>query len=92
MGLYEREVRFYTDIAPGLEGPVAQCYHAAYDPDSGAFDLVLSDAAPAVVGDEIRGASPDQARLALTRSGSSTVGCSATKPSRAPTGSIASRR
>lgn len=69
MGLYEREVRFYTDIAPGLEGPVAQCYHAAYDPDSGAFDLVLSDAAPAVVGDEIRGASPDQARLALTQIG-----------------------
>ncbi|MGE2731282.1 phosphotransferase [Mycolicibacterium vaccae] len=69
MGLYEREVRFYTDIAPALDGPVAHCYHAAYDADSAAFDLVLSDAAPAVTGDEIRGASPDQARLALTQLG-----------------------
>lgn len=69
MGLYEREVRFYTDIAPGLEGPVAHCYHADYDPGSGAFDLVLSDAAPAVAGDEIRGATAEQARLALTQIG-----------------------
>lgn len=69
LGLYEREVRFYTDIAPGLGGPVAKCYHAAYDPQTGAFDLVLGDAAPAVVGDEIRGASPEQAALALTELG-----------------------
>ncbi|PRC62200.1 phosphotransferase, partial [Mycobacterium sp. ITM-2017-0098] len=40
MGLYEREVRFYTDIAPALDGPVAPCFHAAYDPDTGAFDLL----------------------------------------------------
>lgn len=66
MGLYEREVRFYTDIAPGLPGPVAPCYHAAYDPASGVFDLLLGDAAPAVVGDEIGGATIDQASLALT--------------------------
>ncbi len=26
LGLYEREVRFYTDIAPGIGGPVAPCY------------------------------------------------------------------
>ncbi|MGV0837902.1 DUF7064 domain-containing protein [Mycolicibacterium thermoresistibile] len=70
LGLYEREVRFYTDIAPRLPaGPVAPCYHAAYDPDTGAFDLLLGDAAPAVVGDEIRGASPDRAKLALTELG-----------------------
>ncbi|WP_260759137.1 ecdysteroid 22-kinase family protein [Mycobacterium sp. SMC-4] len=69
MGLYEREVRFYTDIAPRVHGAVAHCYHAAYDPDSGAFDLVLSDAAPAVAGDEIRGATPEQARLALQQVG-----------------------
>src|SRR6202522_3836422 len=29
LGLYEREVRFYSDIAPRLQGPVAPCYHAA---------------------------------------------------------------
>ena len=69
LGLYEREVRFYTGIAPGLDGPVAPCYHAAYDPDSGAFHLLLGDAAPAVVGDEIHGATREQAILALTELG-----------------------
>lgn len=69
MGLYEREVRFYTDIAPGLHGPVAPCYHAAYDPATGVFDLLLGDAAPAVVGDEIRGATTEQAMLAITQLG-----------------------
>ncbi|UNB55332.1 ecdysteroid 22-kinase family protein [Mycolicibacterium sp. YH-1] len=69
MGLYEREVCFYTDIAPGLDGPVAPCYHAAYDAETGAFDLLLGDAAPAVVGDEIRGATAEQAAMALTQLG-----------------------
>lgn len=69
LGLYEREVRFYTDIAPRLSGPVAPCYHAAYDSQTGVFALLLGDAAPAVVGDEIRGATPDQAGLALSELG-----------------------
>lgn len=69
LGLYEREVRFYTDVAPGLSGPVAPCHHAAYDPQTGAFDLLIGDAAPAVVGDEIRGATVEQAHLALSELG-----------------------
>jgi hypothetical protein len=69
MGLYEREVRFYADIAPGLKGPVAPCYHHAYDSETGAFDLLLGDATPAVVGDEIAGATVEQATLALTQLG-----------------------
>ena len=70
LGLYEREVRFYTDIAPALvPGPVAPCYHAAIDTQTGAFDLLLGDAVPAVVGDEIRGATAEQASVALTELG-----------------------
>ncbi len=77
LGLYEREVRFYTDIAPHLGGaggqersdpgnsPVAPCYHAGFDSDTGAFHLLLGDAGPAVVGDEIHGATIEQATLAL---------------------------
>ncbi len=66
LGLYEREVRFYTDIAPTLGGgPVAACYSAAFEPGTGAFHLLLGDAGPAVVGDELRGATIEQARLAL---------------------------
>ena len=69
LGLYEREVRFYTDIAPGLDGPVAPCHHAAFDSETGAFHLLLGDAGPAVVGDEIRGATVEQAMLALSELG-----------------------
>jgi hypothetical protein len=66
LGLYEREVCFYRDIAPRLHGPVAPCYHAAFDASAGIFDVLLGDANPAVVGDEIRGATITQAQLAVT--------------------------
>jgi hypothetical protein len=69
LGLYEREVRFYGDIAPHLGGPIAPCYHAAVDTATGAFDLLLGDAGPAVVGDEIAGATIDQARLGVVELG-----------------------
>jgi ecdysteroid kinase len=69
LGLYEREVRFYTDIAPGVDGPVAPCYSSGYDNETGIFHLLLGDAAPAVVGDEIRGATVEQALLAMTELG-----------------------
>lgn len=69
LGLYEREVRFYTDIAPRIGGPVAPCYSSAFDTGTAAFHLVLGDAGPAVVGDEIRGATVEQALLALAQLG-----------------------
>ncbi len=79
LGLYEREVRFYAEIAGALDGgersdgestaPFAPCFHHAYDAGTGAFDLLLGDAAPAEVGDEIRGATSEQAMLALTQLG-----------------------
>ena len=37
LGLYEREVRFYTDIAPCIDGPIAPCHHAAFNAETGAF-------------------------------------------------------
>ncbi len=73
LGLYEREVRFYSEVAPrlsaGAGGPIAQCYHASYDAGTGVFSLLIDDAAPAEVGDEIRGATIEDATLALTRLG-----------------------
>jgi Ecdysteroid kinase-like family len=69
LGLYEREVRFYRDIAPRLGGPIAPCYHAAVDTSTGVFDLLLGDAGPAVVGDEIAGATTEQARLGVVELG-----------------------
>jgi Ecdysteroid kinase-like family len=69
LGLYEREVRFYGDIAPRLAGPLAPCYHAAVDTATGVFDLLLGDAGPAVGGDEIAGATIEQARLGVVELG-----------------------
>ena len=73
LGLYEREVRFYAEVAPGLVarsgGPIAHCYQTDYQPETGYFTLLLDDAAPAEVGDEIRGATIADATLALTRLG-----------------------
>ena len=69
LGLYEREVSFYRDLAPRLLGPVAPSYHAAFDAASGFFHVLLGDATPAVVGDEIRGATTAQAQLAVTELG-----------------------
>lgn len=77
LGLYEREVRFYAAVAPRLAGPmasrpagpIAHCYHASYRPETGIFTLLLDDAAPAEVGDELRGAAIADAKLALTQLG-----------------------
>ncbi|APE15078.1 phosphotransferase [Mycobacterium sp. WY10] len=69
LGLYEREVKFYSDVAPRLGGPIAECYHTSYDPQTGIFALLLDDAAPAEVGNEIRGATIADATLALTELG-----------------------
>jgi hypothetical protein len=66
LGLYEREVCFYRDIAPRLQGPVSSCYHTGFDAASGIFDVLLEDANPAVVGDEIQGATTAQAQIAVT--------------------------
>jgi hypothetical protein len=69
LGLYEREVSFYREIAPRLHGPVARCYHNGFDASSGIFDVLLGDAPKAVVGDEIRGATNEQAHTAVTELG-----------------------
>jgi Ecdysteroid kinase-like family len=69
LGLYEREVRFYTDIAPRIGGPIAPCFSSGFDAGTGVFHLLLGDAAPAVVGDEIAGATVEQAMLAITELG-----------------------
>jgi hypothetical protein len=69
LGLYEREVCFYRDVAPGLGGPIAPCYHAAVDATTGAFDLLLGDAGPALTGDEIAGATTEQAEIAVVELG-----------------------
>src|SRR6185312_8985803 len=69
LGLYEREVRFYAEVAPRLDGPIAPSYHASFDADGGTFALLLGDAGPAEVGDEIEGTSLERAKLAVSELG-----------------------
>lgn len=92
LGLYEREVRFYHDIAPRLGGAIAPCYHAAVDLSTGVFDLLLGDAAPAVVGDEIAGATSQQAHLAVVELARLHARCSATLRRPPQRGSTATHR
>ncbi len=65
LGVYEREVRFYRELAPRVGGPLAECHLAAIDPAEGWFTLVLKDVAPATQGDQIAGCGLEDARLAM---------------------------
>ncbi len=65
LGVYEREVCFYRELAPRVGGPLPQCHVAVIDPREGWFTLLLEDVAPAVQGDQIAGCSVAQARLAI---------------------------
>jgi hypothetical protein len=65
LGIYEREIRFYQEVAPRIDGPVATCHFATFDTEDGWFTLVLEDAAPAAQGDQIAGCTVDEARLAM---------------------------
>lgn len=63
---YEREVRFYREIADTVAIRVPRCWHADWDAESGDFVLVLEDMAPAQQGDQITGCSPDLAVAAVS--------------------------
>ncbi|KAL4871102.1 hypothetical protein BDV12DRAFT_206946 [Aspergillus spectabilis] len=66
LGIYERESRFYSELAPALDSlALVKCYHTVCDRDSDTFHMLLEDIHPATVGDDIAGASLAQAHLAL---------------------------
>ena len=62
MRVWEREHRFYTEIAPRMGGiRIARCLHTRTDP----YVLVLEDLAPRQPGDQVAGPTPAQARTAI---------------------------
>ncbi len=65
LGVYEREVRFYRELAARLGGPLPECHVAVIDPKEGWFTLLLEDVWPASQGDQLSGCSLEQARLAV---------------------------
>jgi hypothetical protein len=62
---YEREVRFYEQVAERVEMRVPRAYYRDVIPETGDFVLLLEDMAPACVGDQVNGCTPEQARLAI---------------------------
>ncbi len=62
---YEREVKFYREVAGTVGIRTPHCYFADWNEATGDFTLLLEDLAPSTQGDQIEGCSLDQARLAL---------------------------
>ncbi|KAL5335415.1 kinase-like domain-containing protein [Aspergillus crustosus] len=66
LGIYERESRFYSDIASELDSPaLVRCYHTVSDSENDVFHILLEDRNSTTVGNDIAGASLEQSRLAL---------------------------
>ena len=62
---YERETHFYQEIADEVELRTPRCYYSAMDVEADEYVLLLEDLAPARVGDQVAGCSPDEAELAI---------------------------
>lgn len=67
MGLYERESRFYAELADTVPVRVPHCYANAADPAADTWALVLEDLAPLVPGDQVVGADLRRAQLVVER-------------------------
>ncbi|HEV7721084.1 MAG TPA: aminoglycoside phosphotransferase family protein [Iamia sp.] len=55
---YEKEVRFYQQVADELPICTPTVFHAAIDPATASFVLLLEDLAPARPGDQLAGCTP----------------------------------
>jgi len=65
MGIYEREVFFYRDLAPRLSIRVPRCYYADIRGQGPEFLILMEDMNPARQGDQLAGCSPEVARVAV---------------------------
>jgi hypothetical protein len=65
LGNYVREVNFYRQLAETAMISTPRCYLAKADEATGEFVLMMEDLAPAEQGDQLRGVSLEQARLAV---------------------------
>jgi hypothetical protein len=62
---YERETRFYEEIAAKSPLRTPHCYYSAIDSTAGRNILLLEDLAPARVGDQVQGCTVPEAELAI---------------------------
>lgn len=59
--VWEREAKFYRELAPKLPVRTPRAYYADGDHDSGIYALLLEDLSPYQCGDQLAGATPEQA-------------------------------
>lgn len=64
--IYEKEVRFYRELANSVPVTTAEAFIAEFDPERNDFVLVLADLAPMSVGSELETPTDDQVRLAVS--------------------------
>ena len=62
---YEREVKFYLQVAHTVDIRVPECHFGEWDEATGDFTLVLEDMAPAEQGDQVTGCSVERAEAAV---------------------------
>ncbi|WP_297692448.1 phosphotransferase [Phenylobacterium sp.] len=62
---YEKEARFYEQLAAHSPVHAPRAYYQAFDPQSGDFALLLEDLAPRRNGDQLKGLSRAEAALAI---------------------------
>ena len=62
---YEREVKFYNEVASSLDVRKPHCYFADWNEADGDIAIVLEDMSPSEQGDQIRGCNVEEARLAV---------------------------
>jgi aminoglycoside phosphotransferase (APT) family kinase protein len=65
MGFYERETRFYAELAPLTPVATPRCFASEVDAETGESVLLLEDLGWARTGCTVAGCSPDEARLAV---------------------------
>ena len=63
--VWEREARFYRELAPQLPVRTPRCYYAGGDEASGIFALLLEDLSSCEPGDQLVGATPGQVDAAI---------------------------
>lgn len=62
---YEREVKFYTEVASTVDMRIPECLHGDWTAETNDFVLVLEDMAPARQGDQLTGCTSRQATDAV---------------------------
>ena len=65
LGVYEREVRFYQEVAPNLALRTPRPYFAAWDAESQQSLLLLEDLSHLRTQDQLSGCSPEDAELSI---------------------------